>query len=150
MKSMRWVMLAALGAVTFGLVHAAPEQVISRSGVTLVSGGIGVDSQQRLMALEPQFNLKLVFTLVEGNYVSDVNVSLRNAAGKVVVEHLADGPLMMAKLPAGSYSVHAVYESKTVVRKINLRDKRLHTEYLRWAGNPGVDFPLPPEHRQAD
>ncbi len=149
MKALLWMVLAALGAAMWVPAHAAPEQVVSKNGVALVSGGIGVDSQQRLKALEPQFNLKLVFTLVEGNYVSDVAVTVRNAAGKVLVEHVADGPFLLVKLPAGRYDVAAVYGGTRKQLQVNVREGRLQTEYVRWPSNPATDFPLPPEHAGA-
>jgi len=48
---------------------------------SFVSGGVGASSQEDLKAREREFNLKLVFTLVEGNYVADVNVAIRDAGG---------------------------------------------------------------------
>ena len=144
-----WIILAVLGAAMQVPAEAAPERVIYRNGVTLVSGGIGVDSQQRLKALEPQFNLKLVFTLIEGNYVSDVGVTVSNGAGKVLVAHVADGPFLLMKLPAGRYSVAAVYGGQQRQLQVTLRTGRLHTEYVRWSGDPATDFPLPPEHAGA-
>lgn len=148
MSMTRWVILVALAAAMQVPAQAAPERVISRNGVTLVSGGIGVESQQRLNALEPQFNLKLVFALVEGNYVSDVGVTVSNGAGKVLVEHVADGPFLLMKLPAGRYSLAAEYGGQRRQLQVTVRDGRLHTEYVRWASNPATDFPLPPAHRQ--
>ncbi len=139
-------MLVVWCAVTAAIAHAAPENVMTQGGVTFVSGGIGLDARQRMQALEPQFNGKLVFTLTEGNYLSDVDVSVRDAAGKTLIKHVADGPFMLIRLPAGKYSVTAIYDGRTQVRQVQLRDGRLHTEYLRWAGNPETDFPLPPEH----
>ena len=148
MKAFLWMVVAALGASMWIPAHAAPGQVISRNGVTLVSGGIGLDSQQRLKTLEPQFNLKLVFTLVEGNYVSDVTVTVSNAAGELLVEHLADGPFLLMKLPAGRYGVAAVYGGTRKQLQVTVREGRLRTEYVRWPSNPATDFPLSPEHQQ--
>lgn len=148
MQSMAQAVLAAAILVMAAVVQAAPENVISRNGVSYVSGGIGADSQQRLKALEPEFSLKLVFTLAEGNYVSDVNVAIKDARGKTLIEHVADGPFLLAKLPVGKYTVSAIYEGKTQIRQISVKGGRLQTEYLRWPGNPETDFALPPEHRQ--
>ncbi len=148
MQSMTRVVLAAVILAMAVVVQAAPENVISRNGVSYVSGGIGADSQQRLKALESEFNLKLIFTLVEGNYVSDVTVAIRDGGGRMLVEHVADGPFLLAKLPVGKYTVSAIYEGKTQIRQISVKGGRLQTEYLRWPGNPETDFALPPEHRQ--
>ena len=147
-----WVSMMVMAATMFGAALAA-DRVTSRNGVPLVSGGVGLDSQQRLKALEPDFNLKLVFTLTEGNYLSDVAVSIRDTQGKEVVVHVAEGPFMLVKLPAGKYSVHAVYGGKprmqtVVVSGGALPSITIQTVYLRWAANPASDFALPPEHLQ--
>lgn len=149
-RTAKWMLVTVLCLVTVAEAHAAPEGVPSSNGVPLISGGIGIDSQQRLEAREPEFNLKLVFTLISGNFVSDVRISIRDAKRKILVEHVADGPFLLVKLPAGQYSVNAVYEGTAQARKIIVREGRLHTEYLRWPGNPAVDFALPPEHLQAN
>ena len=75
---------------------------------------------------------------------------IRDAGGRTLIEHVADGPFLLAGLPAGQYTVSAVYEGKTQTRKISVRGGRLQTEYLRWPGNPETDLALPPEHRQPD
>lgn len=114
--------------------------------VPFVSGGIGIAGQEALKARESEFNLKLVFTLVEGNYIADVRVVVRNAKYGVVIDHATDGPILLAQLPAGTYTINATYRDKTVTRKV-VADGRLRTEYLRWPSDPAADFPLPPEHR---
>ncbi len=145
MQWMRWLGLAAMMVAGLGVAQMPAEKVLTRGGVSFVAGGIDVASQERLKAIEKEFNLKLVFTLVEGNYVADVGITVKDAAGKSVIQHVADGPFFMAKLPAGTYSVSAVYDGKTQTRKIAVRDGRLRTDYLRWPSKPGIDFPLPPE-----
>ncbi len=145
MRQARWFGLVVMVFATLTMAQTPPEKVSTQNGVSFVSGGIGLDSEERLKAREREFNLKLVFTLVEGNYVADVGVTIKNAAGKTMVAHVADGPFFMAKLPAGAYSVTAVYEGKTQTRKVSVRDGRLHTEYIRWPSNPATDFPLPRE-----
>jgi len=148
MQQMKWLGLMAMVCATLAMAQTPAQEVGTQNGVSFISGGIGIDSQEQLKAREKEFNLKLVFTLTEGNYVSDVGVTIRNAAGKTMVEHVADGPFLMAKLPAGAYSVTAAYDGKTQTRKVSLRADRLRTEYFRWASNPQSDFPLPPEKTQ--
>ncbi|MDP1717732.1 MAG: hypothetical protein Q8L40_06615, partial [Burkholderiales bacterium] len=139
---------------TLAMAQVSPEKVFVKNGVSYVSGGVGVDSEERLKAREKEFNLKLVFTLVEGNYLADIAVAIKDGGGKTVIEHVADGPFFMAKLPAGTYAVSAVYEGKTQTRKVAVRDGRLRTEYLRWPSNPKQDLPvsrwLEPEEQQKE
>jgi hypothetical protein len=107
-----------------------------------VTSGVGADEIARLKAREKDFNLKLVFTLVEGNYVSDVAVTVKDKTGNPVLAVFSPGPVMLAKLPRGSYVVEATYESNTQTRKVDVRE-RLRTEYVRWRSNPETDFPGP-------
>lgn len=132
-----------LGVVLAGALPAMAQQerVTSRDGIAYVAGGIGEDSQARLKAREAEFNLKLVFTLVEGNYVADVAVTLKDAHGRTLVEHVAGGPVFMARLPAGAYSVEVSYEGRPQARKVKVVD-RLRTEYFRWPSNPQTDLPV--------
>jgi hypothetical protein len=137
-----WRFIAALVMIASGafpLTWAQPA-------VPFVSGGIGIAEQEALRAREAEFNLKLVFTLVEGNYVADVRVLVRDGKGGVMIDHLASGPIFLARLPAGTYTIDATYRDRTVTRKVAV-DGRLHTEYLRWPSDPAMDFPVPPEHR---
>lgn len=131
--------LCAALATGFNVAARAADQPVSLS---YISGGVGVDSQERLNARAGEFNLKLVFTLVEGNYLADVNVVLTDAKGGKIVEHLADGPFFLVKLPAGQYSVAATYEGKTVTRKLQVGARGLRTEYFRWPSNPETDLPV--------
>lgn len=158
MKSARtigWISAALMAATWATAVHAqsastgatrvAPGSVEkSRDGIEYLSGGVGIDAQDRINERARDFNLKLVFTLTEGNYIADVGVAVKDARGRTVVEDTADGPFFLAKLPAGQYTVAATYEGKTVTRKLQV-GKGLRTEYLRWPSNPDTDSPLPRE-----
>ena len=148
MRGMKCAGLAATMVAMLATVQApAQENMVTQNNVSFVSGGVGVDSRERLQAQEKDFNLKLVFALVEGNYLADINVNVKDAAGKTLVEHVADGPFFMAKLPAGAYSVTVGNNGQTQTRKVKVGD-RLRTEYFRWPSNPQTDFPLPPEQRK--
>lgn len=112
-------------------------------GIEYVAGGIGVEAQERFNKLaKDRFNLKLVFTLNEGNYIADVNVAVKDARGRTVVEEMADGPYLLAKIPRGRYTVTATYDGKTVTRTMQV-GAGLRTAYLRWPSNPATDFLLP-------
>jgi hypothetical protein len=110
---------------------------VQRAGdVTYIGGGIGETEQEQMIAREKEFNLELVFSLVQGNYVADVDVVVSDAKGGKAVEHFVRGPFFMAKLPAGQYIVAATYEGRTVTRKVAVSDGRLRTEYFRWPAGP--------------
>ena len=139
----RLVQLLTTGAMLSLIAFPALSAEVARDGVTYTSGGIGIDSQERLNARAREFNLKLIFTLNEGNYIADVNVMLTDSKGQKVVEHVAEGPFFMARVPAGQYNVAATYGGKTMTRKISVGASGLRTEYFRWPSNPETDSPLP-------
>jgi hypothetical protein len=143
---MRRVICVGLAVIAMLASAQAPaqENVVTHNNVSFVSGGVGVDSEERLKAREKEFNLKLLFTLVEGNYLADVSVRVADAAGKTVIEHVADGPYFLAKLPAGTYSVAVTYEGKAQNRTIKVGGG-LRTEHFRWPSNPQTDSTLAPE-----
>ncbi len=136
------VKICALAVALVMVAPAVADQEGTQEGVKYVSGGVGLDSEARLNARASEFNLKLIFTLKEGNYLADVNVVVADAKGRKLVEHLADGPFFMAKLPAGQYNVVATYDGKAETRKVAV-GSGLRTEYFRWASNPLVDNPTP-------
>ena len=135
-----------LGTALLGLAAAGSGAdgpgVNSANGAIFISGGIGETEQAQLAARESEFNLKLVFSLVEGNYVADVGVFVRDSRGAIVVEHFAGGPIFMARLPAGRYRLAATYDGKSLVREVSVSASRLRTEYLRWPADPANDLPV--------
>jgi hypothetical protein len=138
-----WVGTVSLVVAAGGAAHAqSPVNVEKTSnGIEYVSGGVGEDALAQLNERAKDYNLKLVFTLNEGNYLADVDVAVKDSSGRTVVQDLAEGPIFMAKLPAGQYTVAATYEGRTTTRKLKV-GKALRTEYLRWPSNPETDMPL--------
>jgi hypothetical protein len=133
--------------VLIALLGAAPVVQGAQSAISFVSGGVGENSMAALKAREKEFNLKLVFTLNEGNYLADVGVRITDAAGKPVIEHVTDGPIFMARLPSGAYTVQASYNGRAQTRKLSVGE-RLQTVYMRWPSDPARDVTLPPEARE--
>jgi hypothetical protein len=109
------------------------QGALAQSGsVPTVTGGVGIEENQGLRPQQANFNLKFLFTLLEGDYIADVAVKVADTSGKVVLEQTADGPILMALLPAGSYVATLTYEGVTQTRKLTLRQKGLRTEQVRW------------------
>lgn len=121
---------------TASLVSAADasndESVQTAGGVSYVSGGVGTDSIDRLSSLARDFNLKLVFALKSGDYVSGVNVTIANSAGKTLLDTTSDGPWFLTRLPAGNYQIVATLAGKAEKRTIAVGAEKLKTIDFRW------------------
>lgn len=107
--------------------------VKTTGGVSYVSGGVGTDSIDHLSSLAGNFNLKLVFALNSGSYVSDVGVVIADAAGKTLLDATSDGPWFLTKLPTGNYQVVATFAGHAVKRQIAVGAAKLRTVDFRWA-----------------
>ena len=112
---------------------SADESVQTAGGVSYVSGGVGTDSTDRLSSLAKDFNLKLVFAMKSGNYVSDVKVTIANAAGKTLVDTTSEGPWLLTRLPAGNYQIVATFAGKAEKRTIAVGAEKLKTIDFRWS-----------------
>ena len=128
------------GAVLLGSALLAPvaiaasdEVVQTPGGVSYVSGGIGTDSIERLESLASEFNLKFVFALKSGDYVSGVKVDIADEAGKTLLDTTSEGPWFLTRLPVGKYRIVATFAGKAEERTIAVGAEKLATIEFRWA-----------------
>jgi hypothetical protein len=142
----RIILVAGLAGILSGAAGMAwsadTQRPSGKSEVAFFSGGVGDEDEARLLARQNEFNLKVLFTLNEGNYLAGVDVGVTDASGRKVVQTVAEGPYFMASLPAGQYTVSATHEGKTVTRKIQVGNKGLRSEHFRFPGSV-ADFPGP-------
>ena len=113
---------------------SADDLVIARNaeGVSYISGGVGTESIDRLNALASDFNLKLVFALSSGAYLSDVRVVIADLKGKTLLDTTSEGPWLLLRLPAGTYQVVASHADKSQKRQVAVAAKKLRTVDFRW------------------
>src|SRR5262245_46187532 len=103
----RLIAVSALAVLSWGLPAYAQgqkpaaepmpaEQGKTGDRVAYVSGGVGDDSQDRMASLGRDYNLKLMFTLNEGNYLADVGVAVADSRGNKVIDDVSNGPFFFA------------------------------------------------------
>ncbi|MEQ1775806.1 MAG: carboxypeptidase regulatory-like domain-containing protein [Burkholderiales bacterium] len=130
----RGLVAALLTIATLAPAAGADDAVMQTTGgVSYVSGGVGTDSIDRLSALSKDFNLKLVFALNSGDYVSGVGVAISDTAGKSLLNIMSDGPWLLTKLPAGNYQIVATFAGTAVTRRATVGAANLNTVDMRWA-----------------
>jgi len=134
--SLKAVALLAACAVCAAPAFAKSDEVTrAPSGVTYVTGGTGSEAVDALNSMQKDFNLKLVFANKAGAYLSDVKVTIVDASGKVALDVTTEGPMLLAKLPAGAYKIDATFGGKTQTRNITLAAARLESVSLEWAAS---------------
>ena len=101
--------------------------------VPMVSGGIGTDDMNNLLRIQNQYNLKLLFTENNGVYLSDLAVQITDSQHNVVANTRTDGPVLLVKLPRGTYHVEAREDdAATREAKVTVSDNSLHTYQMRF------------------
>lgn len=100
-----------------------------------LSGGIGKDETDAIKRAAGSWPLMLEFAQLSaghGEYISDAQVIIKDAAGQTVLDTVAEGPYMLVKLPPGKYSVEAVYQLKTLRRQVSLQKGQSRKISLLW------------------
>jgi hypothetical protein len=126
-----------IAAMSFGSVvsdaRADDAPIVHQAGgLSYVSGGVGDESLQRLREQLSAFNLKLVFAMTSGAFLSNARVTIADAKGKTLLEAISDGPWFLAKLPVGKYRVVASYAGKALERSVAVEATALSTVDFRW------------------
>jgi hypothetical protein len=134
--------LFLLSIFLFSVTATWAQPAPALGGAAVLSGGIGEESMRELLPRQRGYNLKLVFTLLEGDYVADVSVNIADAGGRKVVEHFSQGPVLLARLPAGNYVATLTYRDVTQTHRLTLRDRGLRSTQVRWKRSEADGAPL--------
>lgn len=126
---------SALCAVA-GLLLIMPLAALAESQqgaeVAYVVGGVGASGRAEIEAVQDQYSLKLVFAYTNGDFLADVEVVITDAAGNRLLATDADGPWLLAKLPAGSYQVAATVDGETKTQQVSVPASGLKTVNILW------------------
>lgn len=110
----------------------------TKNGVTYLCGGVSEDESAYMKSVAARdYDLMMTFAEKNGNYLADVEVAIKDARGKTLLEATCDGPIMLVDLPAaGGYRIHAEAAGKTLDRTILIKgDKgRLRQLTFAWPG----------------
>lgn len=90
----------------------------TQNGVKLVSGGVGDREQAAMDKMAKDYNVRVTFSNSEGAYLSGVNLSIENDAGKRLVELATRGPILLAQLDPGRYVLNAREEGRMTERRV--------------------------------
>src|SRR5262245_25394349 len=96
------VFMLGLMSVTLAAELYIPlSEAKTDNGITYLSGGIGLDERETLSQVGQGYDLKLGFAEKAGNYLSDVEVTIKDARNNTILEAISQGPWFFAKLPTG-------------------------------------------------
>lgn len=114
--------------------YAKSEEVArAPSGVMYVSGGVGTEAVELLKSMEKDFNLKIVFANKVGEFLSNVKITITDSSGRVLLDTVTEGPLLMAKLPPRSYHVDATFDGRLERQNVAVTANKLTSVGFQWA-----------------
>ena len=115
----------ALGAPVF----AAPSAETHLPGahtvgkVTYISGGVGQNEADAIEHVARNYPLELEFVRKakpRDEYLADVKVHIKDAQNRMVLDVPSTGPFLLARLPAGKYTVSAEHDGKLENRQVQV------------------------------
>jgi len=110
-----------------------PIQPQTQGDVSFVSGGIGKSESDALKAIKRDYNLNLLFAAKgTGDFLADVNVRILDAQDQAIVEALANGPYLFAKLKPGNYTVTAEKDGKLFSQKVRIASGHTSSLSFYW------------------
>jgi hypothetical protein len=98
-----------------------------------LSGGVGSDEREALRAKERDYNVKVTTAMQSGDYLSGVVVVIESAAKEPVLETTMTGPILLAKLPPGSYTIKATRGAQMLTQTVTIEAQGLKQIDFRWA-----------------
>jgi hypothetical protein len=140
-RAARSAMHAALGgvlALTAAAAYAAAEVPPAQKVGTVEYrvGGIGATEAEAMRRLSSDYPLSLTFIehAPDGRdlYTADVGVRVMDSDGNTRLDTHAQGPLLLADLPDGHYTVEATLGSDTRRRDVNIRDGKAERVVFTW------------------
>ncbi|HEX7271119.1 MAG TPA: carboxypeptidase regulatory-like domain-containing protein [Casimicrobiaceae bacterium] len=141
MRNTGWLLGASVAAAicTASVAQGAAETELppeqSRGQVTFMSGGVGTDQQAAMKQVAEGYPLELQFIeTLQGRsvFTAGVEVTIRDRAGSVVLDVRSDGPLLLAKLPPGRYTISADNVGKIETREVIIQPGAHRTVVFEW------------------
>src|SRR6202795_2885293 len=102
--------------------------VVRAADVPYISGGVGADAREELLAKEKEYNLKIIAAEKSGDYLADVKVVIESARKERVLDTTMEGPILLAKLAPGTYTVRATSDGQTLTQTVRSEERRVGKE----------------------
>lgn len=132
------IIIAGLGAagpaLSTDMSSLPPVQV--QGAVSYITGGVGEDEAAAFKRAAATFPLEMLFVQKarpNDEYLADVKVSVRDRSGKSVLETMTEGPFLLAKLPAGKYTIEAEHRGERKHQSVEIRPGAHRRAVFVWA-----------------
>src|SRR4030095_11854886 len=104
MKMEFWIGLLIVASLFVSSSSFSADEEKTYQGISYACTGVGESKEDPKWKAYP---LKLMFTAGTRAYVSEVAITIQDAAGSTVLQATCDAPWLVARLKPGAYSVAA-------------------------------------------
>lgn len=115
-----------------------PEQTVG--SVEYRVGGIGADEAEAMRRLSSEYPLTLTFVerSADGRdmYTANVDVTIADHSGDAALDIQAPGPLLLADLPDGRYTVEATLDGDTKTQQVEVAAGQTERVVFVWPEHP--------------
>jgi hypothetical protein len=133
--------LIAAPFVVSGLpAAAAPANALPaahmKGEISYVTGGVGQDQAAAMMHAAKNYPLELEFVKrakPRDEYLADIKVQIMDQHDRTMLDTTADGPFLLAKLPAGKYTISAADGNKIEKRTVEVAGKEHRRVVFVWS-----------------
>ena len=139
MKPTRLSMAAMAAALFFTpfVQAASPAAAQETAGnVSYISGGVGEDEAAAMKSATAGYPLELQFVqkaTPRDEFLADVKVRITDRARNVVLDAVASGPFLLAKLPAGTYQIEADHVGVVKRQTVDIRPGKHQRSVFVWS-----------------
>jgi hypothetical protein len=134
----------ALLLAAFAAGAGAIQSGRTPQGLTYASGGVTHEDLQALHASRGAFSLWVVTAATKtGAHLADVQLTIRDSAGRVVLDERMEGPWLFVDLPLGRYEVQARLDGRDQKRRTTIHRGDRHQLFFYFDTGDDVS----PDHR---
>jgi hypothetical protein len=111
------LIVGLLGGNVLAKMAAPLPQVRTSGQVDYLSGGIGDEEAAAIQRMSMQWPLTLEFAIKDGeraDFAAGVSVTIHDSNGGAILQAVSEGPLLLARVPPGHYTVDATLGGKTL------------------------------------
>ena len=143
----RGTVVAAVAAALAGPAAGAQLGVLAMADsvggyrgneIAYINGGVSRDEADALRNAAPNFPLQLVFTKrgqpgANDEFIADASIAFFDDRGNRVAALSGQGPIFLARLPDGRYTVVAEHEGRRQTKQVDVRQGRTNTVNFLWS-----------------
>lgn len=121
--------------ICFSMTYAQILNTQYSQGIAYISGGVGEEESQAILAEAKQWPVLLELSQLEngrGVWIFGAKIKILNANNQVVFDAQADGPYMLINLPKGDYQLEGTYEEKVQKRSLAVKSTLPQKINLFW------------------